>query len=566
MSESNQRHDFKDTKSGKFSRKRPWDKPGHEGFWNWFDSNPTCVLHSDGKYRPIVFEQWQVDVINQMLELSPDGRRKYSFCLSCWPKRHSKSIINADLVLKDFTTRENWLCVCLANNLNQALSVNFRLLQDIILNTPSLKRLIGEKNVLANEIRFPKNNNRIVAMANNISGAHGLKLSCLWCTELWTSPDLKAFRALFASLADTQDSVCYLDTNTDFHGGVIHEFEEEAKKDPSMFAHRIEYKDYEDFDKKAPHWISRSAVRVSRKIDLDQDFARNWLNKRSASKSQLFPDAYVKAAKSPYKAPADLESIVLGRKYFVTGGLDRAKNLLPGISNSDFSVWVCLLKVADPASAEPHYHILNMVRFDINTDKNIKKAILEDHKRYGLSNVCLEFYEVSSISAFLSENHIEHELQSATDSYQNASFPEMHRIFRDGRFHFPENIPHFESELKTFSITQKKSGTYSFSHSSQKFHDDTVHATNLAIWAGRKTVLNVFELPTIQCRNKSPRKSHCYLMGGNFVLGCSMNCPAHEQVETMYRTFIALQTETELSIVDFFKAHVKTSVRVSQAA
>ena len=54
-------------------------------------------------------------------------------------------------------------------------------------------------------------------------------------------------------------------------------------------------------------------------------------------------------------------------------------------------------------------------------------------------------------------------------------------------------------------------------------------------------------------------------MGGNFVLpGCSPQCIAHEKVETMFQSFIAMQTETELSIVDFLKAHVKSDIRISQ--
>jgi len=554
--------------SGKFLSKKKWHLPGILGLAHFIHDTKPRILTSKGIYEVFKPERWQVEVIKKVFETDENSKRKYSFCLLCWPKRHSKSVLHAIFVLHAFCTKKNWLCVCLANKLEQALSVNFRLLVDIIRNTPRLLKLIGEKNILASEIRFPKNNNRILAMANNVSGAHGLKLSALWCTELWTCTDLRAFRALFASLADTEESICYLDTNTDFHGGVIQEFEQAAKEDPSMFAHRIEYKDYDEFDKRAPKWISRSAVRVSKRIDLDQDFSRNWLNKRSASKSALFPADYIEQAKSNYRVPVeDIESITQGRAFIVTGGLDRAKNLLPGISKSDFTVWTCLLKYADPASTEPHYHILNQVRFQVNLDRNIKKVILEDHKKYGLTNVCLEYYEVTGISAFLAENNIEHELISATDSFQNSSFPEMHRIFRDKRFHFSEDLKHFSKELSTFSITQKKGGTYSFGHSSQKFHDDTVYATNLAIFAGRKAVLNVFELSNIQCVNRSQRRHLCYLFGGSLELLCGERCTAYQEVRAMYKQFLELQTESELTLADFYNAHCRlTGVRVSQAA
>ena len=380
---------------------------------------------------------------------------------------------------------------------------------------------------------------------------------------------MRAFRALHASTADTRDGITFCDTNTDFVGGVIESFETQAKTDESMFAHRIEYASYSEFEQKAPKWISRAAVRVSQKIDLEQDFARNWLNKRSSSKSSLFPQKYIQQAKSNYRIPVeDVESITQGRSHIITGGLDRAKNLLPGISKSDYTVWTTLLKCIDPKSNDHQYHILNMVRFDLNLDRNIKKVILADHKKYGLSNVCLEFYEVSSISAFLAENSIQHELVSATDSYQNSSFPEMHRIFRDGRFFFSKDLTYFEQELSTFAITQKKAGTYSFGHSSQKFHDDTIHATNLAIWAGRKTVLNVFELGAIQCKNKSIRKNNCFILNRNSSLEllCREHCQPYQEIKAMYLQYLEFQTESELTLAEFFRTYVRTNVIIQQAA
>jgi hypothetical protein len=474
------------------------------------------------------------------------------------------------LSLHSLCSKKNWLGVCLANKLEQTLSVNYRLLVDTIRNTPALRTLIGEKNIKSTEINYPKNNNRIIAMANRVSGAHGMKVSTLWVTELWQNPDLRAYRALQASLADTTGGVCYCDTNTDYTGGIIEQMENDTKSNPYMFAHRIEYKNFKEFEKKAPIWISRAAVSVSRNIDLPQDWDRNWLNKRSSSKSNLIPDKYIKQAKEKYHCPVeDVDSIAQGRKYIVTGGLDRAKNLLPGVSKSDYTVWTVLMKVADPTSGESHYQVLNQLRFKINSDKNIKKAILTDHKKYGLKNTVLEFYEVTGISAFLTEEKVAHELVSPTSTLLQSIFSEMSRIFRDGRFHFSADLTYFEEELKTFTVTQGKGSRYVFGSSSQKLFDDTVLSVAHAIYAGRKHVLHSYEIGNIQCVNKSVKRNLCYILNSesNMKLLCSEKCLAALKVKSMYEQFKQFQPESKMTLPEFYHAYCRrTGALIQQAA
>ena len=104
-------------------------------------------------------------------------------------------------------------------------------------------------------------------------------------------------------------------------------------------------------------------------------------------------------------------------------------------------------------------------------NKNIKKAILKDHERYKLDNCVLENYEVADLGPWLTDQKIPHELVSAHDTNQNASFPEFYRIAKEGRFHFSSDLKTLESEMRTFSYTQRAGGKYSFGHSSKKFHD-----------------------------------------------------------------------------------------------
>ena len=93
MAKTNQRHSLKDPASGKYLSKKPkWDAPGSKGFFAWLSQVKARILTDKGTYEPIQLEDWQREIITDILSLDSDGFRKYNFCLLCWAKRHSKSI------------------------------------------------------------------------------------------------------------------------------------------------------------------------------------------------------------------------------------------------------------------------------------------------------------------------------------------------------------------------------------------------------------------------------------------------------------------------------------------
>ena len=202
----------------------------------------------------------------------------------------------------------------------------------------------------------------------------------------------------------------------------------------------------------------------------------------------------------PQPPEYDLSELTKGRTYKVGGGLDRAKSLFAG-RHGDHTIWTTILKVASPEHGEPEYYILNQQRISPNISRSIKKAILKDHERYNLDNCVLENYEVTDLAPWLTDQRIPHELVSAHDTNQNASFPEFYRIANEGRFHFPESLKDLESEMRTFSYLQRVGGKYSFGHSSKKFKDDTVYSANWAIFSLRSAVMSLYSIGNILCKN-----------------------------------------------------------------
>ena len=247
-----------------------------------------------------------------------------------------------------------------------------------------------------------------------------------------------------------------------------------------------------------------------------------------------------------------------GRAYKVGGALDRSKSLWGSmLGQGDNSVWTTLAKVANPEHGEPEIFVLNQVNITPNTGRHIKKIILEDHKRYKFDNVVLEDYEVTDLKGWIDEQRIPNELVNPHNTRQNASFPELHRIAKEGRLHFPAELVDLASEMETFTYTQLKGDTYSFGHSSKKFHDDRVYSLNWAVFALRQAVMNVYQMGNIHCTSISKNRHMCALMGGDLELFCSEACPAYQQLYELFILFKQYQMDSELTPPEFFRSYVQ---------
>ncbi|KKL87319.1 hypothetical protein LCGC14_1935910, partial [marine sediment metagenome] len=467
-------------------------------------------------------------------------------------------------VLWLFTSRQNLTIQLLGNTEQHTKRVQFNTLVKIIQHTPKLKRVVPENNILSYEIRYPGRSNVIQMNAVNTATSFGDKINVLWVSDLHACPDMAPFNALQASLLDSEDSLCLIDSNVDPIDGSVHALQKEAEADKSIFADHVFYKDFEEYAQKAPPWINRQKAKRLEKTTLPTDFKRDILGQRSDAQNALFPGEVIELCKTKYQIPVtDLTELTNGRSYKVGAGLDRSKSLVGG----DNTVWTVVLKVASPEHGEPEIFLLSQTVFRLNTANAIKKQILKDHEQYQLDNAVLENYEVSDLKGWLDDQKITNELLSAHDTNQNASFPEFYRIAKEGRFHFPETLTGLESEMRTFAYTQKTGGKYSFGHASQRFKDDRVYSTNWAIFSLRQAVMSLYTIGHIDCRNKSTRRAFCVLMGGSLALLCKESCPAYQKTESMFQEYKRFRLDDDITLQDFFETKVRLEgARIYQAA
>lgn len=556
MNTAQTRHSVRN-KSGQFTPKASWNKNGSAGFWNWIKNVKPRILTVRNN-----FEVWeptnnQRKRIDEILKTDQEESFIHSMSLLIEPRRHGKSTIFALILLWLFCSRKHYVIQLLGNSQWHCEKTQFNLILQIIENTPKLNTLIPPKNRLIREVRNPRTKSVIrMPEGTSTTSAFGSKINVLWVSDLHASPDITVFNSVQASLLDSQDSLLFIDSNISYTDSVVDSLFSESKTDPSIYAHHTEYKNFDEFVKLAPIWIDRQKAARLKRTALEVDYLRDILGQKSDAKNALFSAETIRLCQSQYKCPVDdLKSLIGDRAYKVSGALDRARSLIA--TSGDHSVWTCIAKTASPQSGEAEYFILNQTIFTLNTSKAIKKAILRDHENFCLNNVVLENFEVGDLSPWLSDMKIPHELVSGHETVQNSSFPELYRVAKEGRLHFSKDLKQLASEMSTFVYTQRPGGKYSFGHSSQKFHDDTVYSLNYAIFALREAVLNLYVLGNVQCTNKSARRHMCFIMGGSHELLCKAHCQPFHEIEAMFQQYKALRLDSELSIQEFYHTKIK---------
>jgi hypothetical protein len=566
----------KDKKSGKFALTPDsplvrWNRPGINGFSQWYKDFKPQVLTSRSTYDEIKLTKVQGTYLKEALAVTPEGRLKHSLCLNISPRRHGKSVLHALIVLWLFCCKTNFTIQLLGNNADHTRKTQYNLLKKIILNTPRLRKLIGESNIFAGEIRYPRRGNVIQSTTVSFGSSFGEKLNLLWVSDLHACPDFEPFNAMQASLIDSEESLILIDTNVDSTDGPVHALQRQADEDPGIYCNHHQYRDLEHFLEEAPPWINRAKAKRLQSTLLPAEFDRDILGKRGDAKNQLFTRDIIElchsSAYSIPVTPEGLKALVKGRQYRCGIGLDRAKNLFGSLAGTDNTVLTVIAKVASPAHGEPEYFLLDQKIIIPNLSRSIKKAIIETHQKFSLTNCLLENYEITDLFSWLSEQKIPVELLNAGESQQNVIFPELYRVAKEGRLHFPADMGELTSELSTFSYSLKANGKFSFGHSQVKFHDDRVYSLAYSIFALRESVLHSYVLGSFACRNRTPNRHHCFLMDGDLILTCSNFCGVYKKVENMFLQYREQLMDSELTLPEFYQIKVRREgARLYQAA
>ena len=530
---------------------------GAEGFLQWIADIRPHILTARGRYEPITLADFQIKAITEALARRPDGQWKYTTIAFSFPRRHSKTILLALLVIWRFTLNPNENIVILSNSEKQSISTAFKIVKGIILNSPPLLAQIGAGNILRDSILYPGLQSSIRAVTNAPASLFGERVTVGWCSEIHAAFSDEAMQIISSSLGDTINSWLLIDSTVDAVGGPLHTLEtlQANSEDPTVFVNRIEYRDLDEALKKSPPWIRRDWLKSRAKQLLGATFQTQHLNQRASSDNALFATADISRAQERLPHPMsadDLKAIANGRTYVVGGGLDRAYF---GSLHGDNTIWTACAKVAGLAGNEPDYYILNQQSILGSLAPLIKKAITQDHKNYTLENVVFESYNSQDIYLWSVENLIPAEVVHATNTAQVPAFTELFRIVKEGRLHFSAKLKDLAREMETFTY-ELKNGQPRFGINA-KVHDDRVYSLAWSIFATRQKELAAYVLDAVICESKSKHAPLCFLRGGDLILNCGPACPSFLQVSKMHLQHRRTVVESEISLPDFFHSLVK---------
>ena len=509
---------------------------------------------------PVIYEPepFQEQAVRKLLARKRNGDFKYTTIGLTWPRRHSKTTLAALLVLWRLTTRVNENILAMANSEKQAMSVGFGIARRVVLQTPALLQQVGRENVQQYRISVPALGSQLRTVSNNTAGLYGERITCAWCSEVHAAINDEAMQVLASSLGDSINSWLLLDSTTDGVGGILHRLEQlqETGEDKTVCIHRIEYANLDEALQKSPPWIRRDWLRSRQKQLLPVTFASQHLNLRQESTSSLFLRVDIEAAQERLPHPmtkADIEAAAQGRSYAVGLGLDRAYGFS---QHGDSTIVTTTAKIAGVDGDEPHYFVARQEKVFGSLGKLIKREVLTAHEEFGLQNCIFESYNSQDLHSWALEQGLPCELIHATTQAQQPAFLELHRIVRERRLHFSQDLADLAKEMQTFAY-ELKAGSVHFG--SDRFHDDRVYSLCWSIYALRRQELASYSLDSIVCNSRSPHAAACYLRSGDLILPCGQKCSAHLQVQQMYNKYRQGNVDSDLLLPDFFSNLVEVS-------
>ena len=546
----------RDPVTGKYLGKEAAMKANtYEAFKRWYDDRKPRIL-TKGKYEHVTLTRKQESTIKRILQADGKGGFLHGISLIIWPRRHSKSVMLRLICLWLMDTRDNLTVQCWGNSEAHSRRVQYTPIARIIQNTPSLRKRISDKNIRKDEIIHGSNGSKIMAMVGG-SVVFGDKIDVLYVDDYHHNPDLESVNALQAALLDQDNALMLVGSNVDSIDGHVHQLQKLATDDPGVFADHLEYMDWLHYEAMAPAWIDRAKAKRLERTTLPSEFARDILGQRTQAQNSLFTVEDLQACQMKYGFPVkgDVKALMRGKAVKIGAGLDRAKSLLGSAVGKDNTIFTVVAKVARN-DGEPEFYILDQVKVVPNTAQHIKKLIREAHDRYKLDNLTLEDYQAMDIEPWCAEQNIPVELVAASNNRQNAMFPELHRIVKEHRLHYPTDMDSLIGEMKSFQYTELSGGKYSFGASGSG-HDDRVYSLAWAIFSLRKEVMANYVLGNIHCSRRDKARQFCILFGGDHELSCSRQCGAFLQVKDMHREFKKFYTESELDISQFYQRYVK---------
>lgn len=198
---------------------------------------PLSAIVQGGLYKGVNVSGYQRMWEAQKREVKPalemiDGRFKYRLIILCWPRGEGKSVMACLIQLWKFFCFSNQMITLGANSKDQTKFVHFDVMTELILNSPNLLAVVGEKNIQTNEIRLRDNRGYVLSTIRTISSFSGVVSNITGYTfsEMFDMKNPKFFVQLDGSIRNIPNALGVIDSTVSSKQHVLYSLYEGCTK------------------------------------------------------------------------------------------------------------------------------------------------------------------------------------------------------------------------------------------------------------------------------------------------------------------------------------------------
>ena len=534
---------------------KPEWKNGAEGFIQFIEDVKPLMRSSYGEgYDQLILTDFQKDEIRK--SLSGD----YRMICWCWPRRHSKTLLNAAIIYWKFMCFKTQHVGIVANSVNQSIDTSFEYVSTFISMTPFSRSLVknGQIRVNRDEIVFPEGGSRIKGYPHKAGVLYGKKLTIIQVSELHAFRDPTVFTTVTGNTPDSVNALVLVDSTASDKGNLLWKLYQNyvTGADETLYFSYLYYENEAELLEKAPPWITREGLKTQ-KLLLELEFEKEFLNKWSSGTHNFFRDEVLDECTS--ENYGELDEIADGRDYLVGAGLDRAT---ADWKRSDRTVLTYVVRVI--IDETDHYYVLDAQEipkaFTLN---HVKRSLRKAHEDWTLKNVILESYDGADMHEALQNKQYTVEKMSPTAKTQYEIFMQLQRLANSGRLHVHPKFKALIKEMRSFQYWSDDKNHYTFQHPKGE-HDDYVYSLAWAIRAITEYNLHPYVLGGIHCNETHPRRKLCLLNGGQSVPLCARECKSMKNVFALHNRYSTTANE-KLDVKEFYQLKVvNTGPRMSR--
>lgn len=283
---------------------------GAEGFIKWVEEKVNIKIYIDGiavwcpmnmlptKKNPDTGrcskDMWdfQKTVAKRALKMR-NGKFIKRLIVLCWMRGEGKSLFVCLIQLWKFFNFPSQQIMLGANSKDQVKFVHYDIMRDIILNSPELVAIIGERNVQEKEIKLRDNKGHVVSLIRSISSFSGIVSNITGYTfsEIFDMKNPKFFTQLDGSIRNIPNALGVIDSTVSGKEHILYKLYDTYRKnlDPSLlFSHRHSIKgNYKDFTNPE---MTQSQLNSYRAKFPSREFAMYFKNTWDAGTKKMFSE------------------------------------------------------------------------------------------------------------------------------------------------------------------------------------------------------------------------------------------------------------------------------------